>query len=1028
MDDLGVCTHNLCRENPGLCQIFYPADDDRQLARNPSTLPRAKCMFCGHVAAIHKRPQRPAAAGPAPGAQNSAQPANAAPSSPHLPDSAHQRSHFTASEPSPTQSTLFNSRPSTGKKYSQPPPSTHPTSSSPSNSSYNFGFDANAFKSHANVRTDRAAQSDGHTAPQDPSPPSPTPQPQSYADRAADRADHMGNNRAAHKAGQPIRASKLGQKYYPSQDVTTEAETNGPPETKKARDKRKRADKKRSDSSKASSSKSPNEQAEVKEFKFKFALLPEIMSVHAGTRRVPSPADLTSLDIQCLIKSTSIFSNTPPSVIATTVSNLFQHVPEMLASKVHRDSAHATRPSDPTNPFASWVLLVPKPGNKGAATFLTSYPANRKIDLDQLLQVVSATNIRNAARAWPNLVLIALLPGQPDIGTSGKGAARDEVSDGDDEVEEVDQDGEEHSAEGASEDEEDVDENDEIGDAQPKKRSRPSHVPSHTNDFQAQTNPPKLTSAPHSSTTKPDDDAPDAISPQHEHLVYLIDNIVEPARRSSMWPLTAHELYQRTLSMKSGMDMAYGTYYGHPGSSHKDFDRDVFWNTFVDPFLDSLGFLRALATNVLAIAGDQTPSADKCDHEVASVTKFGPHGLHTITEGLSFAYEFLPDTSISTWYNYRLRLRDLSTDVTTLIHNFYHAHEVSRPERYAPIVYRNLLRTIEQCDKRGQLNPATVQDWKKLRVAAVNEISSVEDIREALAHDFGIPDSTGHMVVVVERLLGGEWGISRVVVRTIFDALYNLPWWYRWDRGELRTVLEAFCGDVLKALQALPKTSKKPDGVPEAKNEKGTRTSQACLLLVTSSSTLGSKGRYNTRTHSQRADNTAPKSRKAKDTAYPAKGNGSGRDDSGNAKFTGDGTASDPLFLQSDDDEPSLSPPPRPHDAPKTNTFYAEFEETEADRDLDKCLRDMFDAMHNPHRYRDASPPYSDSDSFSSTPILNEDDTLPDAPKQPAASTSTAPSAPPTSAPPPHPLTPRPQLLYQRSMLTLLTRLLTGIG
>lgn len=126
------------------------------------------------------------------------------------------------------------------------------------------------------------------------------------------------------------------------------------------------------------------------------------------------------------------------------------------------------------------------------------------------------------------------------------------------------------------------------------------------------------------------------------------------------------------------------------------------------------------------------------------------------------------------------------------------------------------------------------------------------------------------------------------------------------------------------------------------------------------------------------------------------------------------------LFLQSDDDEPSLSPPPRPHDAPKTNTFYAEFEETEADRDLDsmlhsflhslqisvhqniECLRDMFDAMHNPHRYRDASPPYSDSDSFSSTPILNEDDTLPDAPKQPAASTSTAPSAPPTSAPPPH--------------------------
>lgn len=132
----------------------------------------------------------------------------------------HQRSHFTASEPSPTQSTLFNSRPSTGKKYSQPPPSTHPTSSSPSNSSYNFGFDANAFKSHANARTDRAAQSEGHTAPQDPSPPSPTPQPQSYADRAADRADHMGNNRAAHKAGQPIRASKLGQKYYPSQDVS----------------------------------------------------------------------------------------------------------------------------------------------------------------------------------------------------------------------------------------------------------------------------------------------------------------------------------------------------------------------------------------------------------------------------------------------------------------------------------------------------------------------------------------------------------------------------------------------------------------------------------------------------------------------------------------------------------------------------------------------------------------------------------------------------------------------------------------
>lgn len=85
------------------------------------------------------------------------------------------------------------------------------------------------------------------------------------------------------------------------------------------------------------------------------------------------------------------------------------------------------------------------------------------------LRVVSATNIRNAARAWPNLVLIALLPGQPDIGTSGKGAARDEVSDGDDEVEEVDQDGEEHSAEGASEDEEDVDENDEIGAAQPKK-------------------------------------------------------------------------------------------------------------------------------------------------------------------------------------------------------------------------------------------------------------------------------------------------------------------------------------------------------------------------------------------------------------------------------------------------------------------------------------------------------------------------------------------------------------------------------
>lgn len=107
----------------------------------------------------------------------------------------------------------------------------------------------------------------------------------------------------------------------------------------------------------------------------------------------------------------------------------------------------------------------------------------------------------------------------------------------------------------------------------------------------------------------------------------------------------------------------------------------------------------------------------------------------------------------------------------------------------------------------ASLQPATVQDWKKLRVAAVNEISSVEDIREALAHDFGIPDSTGHMVVVVERLLGGEWGISRVVVRTIFDALYNLPWWYRWDRGELRTVLEAFCGDVLKALQALPKVA-----------------------------------------------------------------------------------------------------------------------------------------------------------------------------------------------------------------------------
>ena len=130
-------------------------------------------------------------------------------------------------------------------------------------------------------------------------------------------------------------------------------------------------------------------------------------------------------------------------------------------------------------------------------------------------------------------------------------------------------------------------------------------------------------------------------------------------------------------------------------------DRDIFWATFIVPFMDSLNFIRDLAAKVTAASGDGTVKVS--EPEVASATKFGPYGLHAIADGLAFAWEFLQTVSAGIWLEQRGRFRDISSDLCVLINNFYHAANGISIETYTPIVFRQFIKAIEQCDKRADL-------------------------------------------------------------------------------------------------------------------------------------------------------------------------------------------------------------------------------------------------------------------------------------------------------------------------------------
>ncbi|EIM79033.1 uncharacterized protein STEHIDRAFT_164077, partial [Stereum hirsutum FP-91666 SS1] len=692
-DDLGACPHADCKD---ICFGFWPLQDPTNigLAMNPATLPMAKCMFCPHVAIFHKKkaaPNRPSASDFAPQANTA----------PQFPKTA---------GPTPTQSTLFGSRPPvyTPPAYS----STASTSTAPASSA--FGFDPNVFKTHTSVRTDRVDQAQDAAPHPAPTNPRPTSIP-SYAARAAGRSEDIGNNTMAQKEGKP--QSKLQNHFHPSTDNATEASTNGRKRPKGSRKSKKSLGGQDVSGAKSLSSKAGDT------VEFTIALLPNTAAVHGGYCRLPKADGLVRLDSLELVKTVKIFSDDSAENISEKITTLFRHVPELCESADACDEAHSTHPNDPNLPFAAWVPLFPRKIKRGVAPLLKPYPQTRQLDLSQLRRLAAASAVRNAKTAFKNLVLIALPQGRGDI-ADALGSDDDSEDETDDDDDDDDEDGDEEECEeedasvlpsdtggvedpvgeGSNKGEES---NGDLTDIMPPpKRPRTDKGPS-TSDtatespsMSANSNTPASASGP--STT--------VLAWQQSWALYLLGNVVEPRpRNSSMWPSIPHAMYGPALASMKAMKAAHSVYYGKTTAS-TSLDELIFWNSFIVPFIDSIDFLKTLAAELPTFSSDEV---------TAATTKFGPHGLHEIAEGLSYVYTFLPTVTFPShdvWKQYRTTLGEISKSIYGLVRNFYRCPTSPSPDVYSIPAIRLFARAVAQCDKKRELQIASEYDWRKLHV------------------------------------------------------------------------------------------------------------------------------------------------------------------------------------------------------------------------------------------------------------------------------------------------------------------------
>lgn len=125
-------------------------------------------------------------------------------------------------------------------------------------------------------------------------------------------------------------------------------------------------------------------------------------------------------------------------------------------------------------------------------------------------------------------------------------------------------------------------------------------------------------------------------------------------------------------------------------------DELIFWDSFIVPFINSLDFLKTLAAELPTFSSDDV---------IAETTKFGPHGLHEIAEGLSYVYTFLPTVTFPShdlWKQHRTTLGEISKSIYGLVRNFYRCPTSPSPDVYSITAIRLFARAVAQCDKKRE--------------------------------------------------------------------------------------------------------------------------------------------------------------------------------------------------------------------------------------------------------------------------------------------------------------------------------------
>lgn len=170
-----------------------------------------------------------------------------------------------------------------------------------------------------------------------------------------------------------------------------------------------------------------------------------------------------------------------------------------------------------------------------------------------------------------------------------------------------------------------------------------------------------------------------------------------PALASMKAMKAAHSVYYGETTASTCASLIFSLHLPMLMTSSVALDELIFWNSFIVPFIDSIDFLKTLAAELPTFSSDEV---------TAATTKFGPHGLHEIAEGLSYVYTFLPTVTFPShdvWKQYRTTLGEISKSIYGLVRNFYRCPTSPSPDVYSIPAIRLFARAVAQCDKKREL-------------------------------------------------------------------------------------------------------------------------------------------------------------------------------------------------------------------------------------------------------------------------------------------------------------------------------------